>query len=80
MIKKITKTICVCDMCGFEYGWNKNEAVVPKEVFGFIVNLETGGRTIQICPKCQVKLKDALYQHLTRNIGYRINQEEEEND
>ena len=59
MIKTITKKVCVCDMCGYQYGWSK-EAIVPKEVFEFTVNLEDGARTIQICPKCQVKLRREL--------------------
>jgi len=82
MIKTILKKVCVCDMCGYQYGWDK-EAVVPKEVFEFTVNLEDGVRTIQICPKCQVKLRRAFKRSLNERYDFGVSEsqkEEEEDD
>lgn len=81
MIKTIIKKVCVCDMCGYQYGWD-NEAVVPKEVFEFTVKLEDGARTIQICPKCQVKLRRAFKRSLNERYDFGVKdlQEEEKND
>lgn len=66
MIKTIIKKVCVCDMCGYTYGfndlkdgWDEN-TIIPKDVFEFTVNLEDGAKNIQICPGCQAKLKNAL--------------------
>lgn len=81
MIKTIIKQVCVCDMCGYQYGLDK-ETAVPKEVFEFTVKLENGPRTIQICPKCQVKLRRAFKRSLNERYDFGVSesQEEEEND
>jgi hypothetical protein len=81
MIKTITKQVCVCDMCGYQYGWD-NEPEVPKEVFEFTVKLEDGPTIIQICPKCQVKLRRAFKRSLNERYDFCVSesQEEEEND
>ena len=79
MIKTITKKVCVCDMCGYTYGWNENE-IVPKEVFEFRVNLEDGARTIQICPKCQVKLRRAFKRSLNERYDFGVSESQEEKE
>ena len=60
MIVTITKNIFVCDMCGREYEGQKGDAVVPRDVFEFTVNLADGTKNIQICTFCQAKLNYAL--------------------
>lgn len=68
MIKTVTKKVCICDMCGYTYGWSKTE-IVPKEVFEFTVNLADGAKNIQICPRCQVKLRSELKESLNKFYG-----------
>lgn len=60
MIKTITKKIFVCDMCGDTSEGSRGE-LVQKDVFEFTVNLADGAKNIQICPICQAKLRNALY-------------------
>ena len=81
MIKTITKKVCICDMCGYQYNseWN-NEVVIPLEVFEFTVNLEDGARTIQICPKCQVKLRRALERSLNKRYDYGFSESQEKGE
>lgn len=70
MIVTITKNIFVCDMCRYEYGGQRGDPVVPKDVFEFTVNLEDGAKTVQICPTCQAKLKYALKEKTNGIYGF----------
>lgn len=92
MIKTIIKKVCVCDMCGYTYGfndlkdgWDEN-TIIPKDVFEFTVNLEDGAKNIQICPTCQAKLRYALREKANNMYGFEScgcgysKKEEKEND